>query len=116
MSDPANFRMVYPEIYYKLQPLIVVACDQIDACSPDLPLQDMVENMSDSIYSDMCRMYPDIADYTRGSEHKKSSSKSRRCCKHSSHSDNGCKKRGVCRDFIDYLLLSELSRRRRRIY
>jgi hypothetical protein len=110
--------VVYPEIFYKLQPYIMLVCDQMDTFSPMLPTQDMVEQMTDSIYDDVCRMYPDMAEYARANDDKMKD-------------DpppvgfgfgvpfvfgNRFRRRGLLRDLIDILLISEFSRRRRRFY
>lgn len=117
----ANMMMnpvVYPEIFYKLQPYIMLVCDQMDTFSPMMPTQDMIEQMTDSIYDDVCRMYPDLAEYARANEDKV-------------QNDpppagfgfgvpfvfgNRFRRRGLLRDLIDILLISEFSRRRRRFF
>lgn len=106
------YRVIYPELYYRLQPYVLSACDELDSYDT-MPSQEMIEKMSDSIYEDMLRMYPDFSDYIR--EHGSNDSRAamnpivsvQRFRPRS-------RRRGLFRDFIDILLLSELNRRRRR--
>lgn len=118
-------QMVYPEVFYKLQPYIVLVCDQMDTYGTMMPTQEMVEQMTDSIYDDVCRMYPDLAEYAKSHENAESNNP---------HNPDGFRRdprffdrdfrffrrpfrrRGLFRDLIDILLLSELFRRRRRYY
>jgi hypothetical protein len=112
--------VVYPEIFYKLQPYIMLVCDQMDTFSPMLPTQDMVEQMTDNIYDDVCRMYPDLAEYARANENQSNREPP------SEYGGIGFgfpfvigprfRRRGLLRDLIDILLISEFSRRRRRFY
>lgn len=48
----------------------MMACDQMDAFTCEMPTQEMIEKMSDTIYDDICRMYPDMAEYVRCTEPK----------------------------------------------
>lgn len=59
------YQAAYPEIFYKLQPYIMMMCDQMDSFGTAMPNQEMIEQMSDNIYEDLLRMYPDLADYVR---------------------------------------------------
>lgn len=63
MRGNMAYQLVYPEIFYRLQPYIMMVCDQMDIHGNFVPTQDMVEQLTDSIHDDICRMYPDIADY-----------------------------------------------------
>jgi hypothetical protein len=118
MANAMMNPVVYPEIFYKLQPYIMLVCDQMDTFSPMMPTQDMIEQMTDSIYDDVCRMYPDIAEYARANENK---------VQNDPPSvgvgfgvpfvfGNRFRRRGLLRDLIDILLISEFARRRRRFF
>ncbi|MBW7571992.1 hypothetical protein [Caproiciproducens faecalis] len=131
MENMAN-QMVYPEIFYKLQPYIMLVCDQMDTFSSLMPTQEMVEHMTDSIYDDVCRMYPDIAEYTREYEKRakddppdppdppagfgRGFGRGFGMFEREPRFGFGFRRRGLFRDLIDILLLSELTRRRRRFY
>lgn len=113
---------VYPEVFYKLQPFIMMACDQMDSFSSAMPSQETVDQMSDGIYNEFNRMHPELMEYVRENEPKGESPDIAvinffpgpfygpgffgRRFRH----------RGLFRDLIGTLLLSELFRRRRRYY
>jgi hypothetical protein len=117
-------QMVYPEIFYKLQPYIMIVCDQMDTFGSMMPTQEMVEQMTDNIYDDVCRMYPDIAEYARDYDKKAKDDPPdpplgfgggfEMFGREHDRPRFGFRRRGVFRDLIDILLLSELFRRRRR--
>jgi len=59
----------YPEIYYKIQPYIMMACDEVDAYDDYvMPTQDMVDQMTGRIYEDVCKMYPECREYSQYQE------------------------------------------------
>ena len=124
MENMMTYQLCYPEIFYKLQPFIMMACDQMDTYGPMMPSQEMIEQMSDNIYEDVNRMYPDMAEYVRDYENKsKSDSPDTEVINHVPGIYGGpgmfgrrFRRRGVFRDLIGILLLSELFRRRRRYY
>ena len=62
-AQAMEYRTVYPEVYYKLQPYIMMVCDQMDTYGTTMPSQEMIERMFDNIYDDLCALYPDIADF-----------------------------------------------------
>ena len=41
--------VVYPEVFYKLQPFIMMICDQMENMGYTMPTQQMAEQMTDSI-------------------------------------------------------------------
>lgn len=115
MENPS----VYPEVYYKMQPYIMMACDHMDAYGPEMPSQEMVEGMSDAIYDDMMRTYPEMADYMRSQEQGGAARTSLAVQGPFGFMSpfgfrRDFRRRGLGRDLIDILLLSELFRRRRR--
>lgn len=119
-----EYRVVYPEIYYRLQPYIMNFCDQLESTGQAAPSQDMVEQMSDAIFEEIQALYPDLIQYTKGQENMENnqmhdrdqnviqtqrSFRFRRPIR---------RRRGLLRDIIEILLLSELGNRRwrRRYY
>ncbi|MDD2361727.1 MAG: hypothetical protein PHH84_02035 [Oscillospiraceae bacterium] len=112
LSDMITYRMMYPEIFYKLQPFIIMTCDQMDSAGE--PTQEMIEMMTENIHRDFCRMYPDLEEYARGQEMKTGTNPS--IAEVQTPFRSGFRRRGLLRDIIEILLLSELFRRRRRYY
>lgn len=109
-------RRAYPEVFYKVQPYIMMVCDEMDANDSAMPTQETIDNISDSIYDDVCRMYPDIAEYARGFDNLKMDPPIERgeFGREPEMFNRRFRRRGLFRDFIDFLLLQELFRRRRR--
>lgn len=128
-----QYQTVYPEIYYKLQPYINVICDQMDFYQTE-PTLEMVQQITDNIYDDVARTYPDLAEYannndnpghnpTSGNPHGNPNGNPIRRNPYDRYGrytpyrfDGGYRRRGLFRDIIDIMLLSELSRRRRRYF
>ena len=111
MSGP-----VYPEIYYKIQPQVMMMCDRLDAFGTDLTMETMYQ-ASDSIYDDTVKLYPDVVEYAGANmpdpampDAVETMSQFRRP---GFDRRRGFRRRGPVRDFIDLLLLNELRRRRR---
>ncbi len=112
MRGASANRVAYPEIYYRLQPHIMMVCDQMEPYDA-MPTQDMVEQMADGIYEDVCRMYPDLADMElekTGADSEATEVVSR----YPRGGDRRSRRRGSLRDLVGILLLSELFDRRRR--
>lgn len=118
LNDLMNYRIAYPEIYYKCQPFVMMACDQLDALTTEMPTQEMIEIMSDNLYDDISRMYPDLVEYATNADQKYEEDIPTQGFQNYDRDRDGrrFRRRGVFRDFIDFLLLSELFRRRRRNY
>ena len=47
----------YPEIYYRLAPYIMMVCDQAESAGVEMPSQQMIESITDSIYDDMVKTF-----------------------------------------------------------
>ncbi len=101
----------YPEVYYKILPYIILACDQLEA-NNIIPDQDMLDQISDNIHNDVLEMYPEIEDYVKGLDNMAVQTIARM----PSNNNRRFRRRGIFRDLIDLLLLSEFNRRRRRNY
>jgi hypothetical protein len=126
MKANLSNQVVYPEIYYKLQPHIMMVCDQMDAYGDGMPTQEMVEQTTDNIYDDVVRLYPDVAEYANANELRMNTTMPE-AVQTQFVTDFGFgfgpefgfrpgrfRRRGVLRDVIDILLLQEFLRRRRR--
>ena len=107
-------KLVYPEVYYKLQPYVMSVCDEMGTNGYMMPSQEILEQMSDNIYDDMCRMYPDMAEYANDYDIKASVESAQ--YGRDPYYRGRFRRRGLFRDLIDILLLTELFGRRRRYY
>ena len=113
--ESANSGMVFPEVYYKVQPFVMASCDAM--CMSDgrnmTPTRSQMDAMSEEIYMDVSAMYPDLLQYA-GMEVAASSVEGARFGGY----DYGgrFRRRGLFRDIIDILLLNELFRRGRFFY
>lgn len=102
----------YPEVYYKVLPYIYLACDQLDF--DDIILdQELLDQISDNIYNNVLNMYPEIGNYVKGSStiENDTAIQTIRCSP--PNCDRRFRRRGMFRDLIDILLMSEYYRRRR---
>lgn len=106
MRNPMESRAVYPEICYKLMPYISMACDMMDSYGIDIPTQQQVDDMVDGIYDDFCRIYPDMADYMSKGENAPTGDPPP--FRDGFSPRFGFRRRGLGRDFIEVLFLSEL--------
>lgn len=61
-EEKMYYQCVYPDVYYKVLPFAMMACDELDACNCGMPDHDMVRDISDHIYMDVCRIHPDLAE------------------------------------------------------
>lgn len=103
----------YPDIYYRILPYIMMVCDQAEANGIDMPSQETIESITDSIYDDMVRNFPDVAEYMRSHEQNPSRTTSLPV-QGPFFFGRRPRRRGPFRDLIDILLLTEFARRRRR--
>lgn len=115
MAAIEEYRMVYPEIFYKLQPYIMMVCDQMDAYGNSVPNQDMLDQITDGIYKDILEMYPDLEEYVREQEQKETGA-IQTISRSQGRFGRRFRRRGLFRDLIDILFLSEFFGRRRRRY
>lgn len=107
-------RTTFPEVFYKIQPYIMMVCDEMDVAGSEMPTQEMMDRISDNIFDDVCRMYPDIADYARSCDNSDPPMERMESGREPEMFRRRFRRRGLSRDFVDFLLLQELLRRRRR--
>lgn len=116
--------VTYPDIYYKLQPHIMMMCDQMDAYDM-LPTKENMENAADQLHEKVLKQHPEIAEYAKDNEIKLQNDMPE--ARQAIFSDYGYypgydeyryghRRRSPLRDILDILLLSEFYRRRRRPY
>jgi len=88
------YESVYPDMYYKMQPFIVSACDQMDRYEYSAPTRVGIQQTSDRLYTEMCKIYPEFTYYAGANAQRFGG-------------------RGLFNTFLDILLLNELFGRRR---
>lgn len=116
MQDTSDYKVVYPEVYYILQPYIMMACDQINAVDTQMPTQAMLDQITNGIYDDILITHPDLLEYDQNYEEYTPNNQTvavnfgggRRSY------DRRYRRRGFLRDLIDILFLQEFFSRRRR--
>lgn len=118
MNEAKAYQALYPEIVYKLQPYILMACDEMDTYGIAMPTQQQMENMSDSICENVCRMYPDMRSYLHSGDTASDPPDDPPFVPTAYRRGFGgrFRRRGIGRDLIDTLLLAELLNRRRYYY
>lgn len=114
VSSVMPSQMTFPEIYYRLQPYIMMVCDHFNSFYAAMPSQDELDAISDSIYDDVCKRNPGMAEYLQGQVSKNDPDPM--FDRDPPFGRWRFRRRGLPRDLIEILLLSELFNRRRRFY
>lgn len=99
---------IYPEAYYKIQPFVMSTCDQMKSFGGPINAETL-DQMSDDIYTNVCTMYPEFAEYANQCNMASSVETAQRGWEYSP-GYGGFRRRGMFRDFIDTLLLFQLFR------
>lgn len=114
-EENMNYECIYPDVYFKVQPFVMMACDEMDACNCGMPASDMVRQISDQIFDDVCRIHPDLADRDHYQEMSYEAA--------AAYGVPGSlveaqqwRRGGFFNDLIDIILLNEIFRRRRRYW
>lgn len=115
-----NNAVVYPEIYYKLQPHVMMICDQMDAYGM-LPTKDNMDHASKQLHENVLANHPEMAEFDKDNDNMMPEARQAIIADYGfrGYDDYGFRRgrgRGVLRDILDILLLSEFHRRRRRFY
>lgn len=113
--ESASTGIVFPEVYYKVQPFVMASCDAMCMSGGRnmMPTGNQMETMSEEIYMDVSAMYPDLLEYAGMGVTASSVEASR----FGGYDYGGrFRRRGLFRDIIDILLLNELFRRGRFFY
>lgn len=92
------YQMMYPDMYYKMMPHVMMAADEMEMHGVTMPNHQMMMCMCNRVYENMTRMHPEMADNAAASGYY------------------SAQQWGRGRDIIWILLLAELFRRRRRYY
>lgn len=115
VEETKKHRAMYPDIHYKLEPFITSTCDAIEATGM-MPSQDELDDITDGIFDDFCKTYPDMENYMKSNENTNDMTEAvqtqvlfggrpRRF--------GGFRRRGLGRDLISALLLARLFGSRR---
>jgi len=67
-AGASTYPIMYPEIYYRIHPVVCRVCEEMDDLRMPMPTQEAVEAMVDRAHDEVCRLYPDIAEYARECE------------------------------------------------
>ena len=111
------YQCVYPEVYYRVMPFVMMACDEFDAGDYEMLSPEMVRQTTDRIYEDVCRIHPELAEWDQYSEMSYEAA--------AAYNISGSyvetqqfRGGGFFRDLITIILLDEFfgRRRRRRFY
>lgn len=113
------YGMVYPEIYYRVQPFVMAVCDQMKAYGGVMPSAEVIESIADNIYTDVITMYPDLAEYAGDAVASASAARMWPMGDDPNYAQptiapfyrRRFRRRGVFRDFVEILLLNEIFRR-----
>lgn len=62
-NDNLPIQLVYPEIFYRLQPFVILVCDEFERYNVT-PTQEMIDQASNSICAEACRIYPELMHYS----------------------------------------------------
>lgn len=113
IEETKKHRAMYPEIHYKLQPFISVTCDTIES-SGVMPTQQEMDDIADGIFDDFCKIHPEMADYMEVNVNDPPAAVPTQYYGDGFRPGGyrGFRRRGIGRDFILSLLLSELVGRR----
>jgi hypothetical protein len=104
--DRMDCYTMYPDVYYKVQPHIMVICDEMDSYDCMMPSHEMMEEMIQRLREDVLRVHPELEDYC--------------VCTRMSHSAENHPEAqqffggGFFGDFLSILFLQELFHRRGR--
>lgn len=105
-------RALYPEIFYKLKPFISMTGDLI-ADSGVMPNEQEMDEITDNILEDFTNMYPDMAEYMKSNESDMREAVPTIVFGGGFRPGRGrFRRRGIGRDLILALLLSDLAGRR----
>lgn len=67
IEETKKHRAMYPEIHYKLEPFISLTCDAIES-SGVMPTEEEMDEITDGVFEDFCRVHPDMANYMKANE------------------------------------------------
>lgn len=118
-EENMNYQCIYPDVYYKVQPFAMMACDEMDACNFGMPSYDMVQQITDRICDDVLRAHPELAEEDYFQEMPYEAASAYGIPDNSAEAQQFRRRRrrgGFFRDLVTIILLNEFFRRRRRFW
>ncbi len=110
---------VYPEVYYKLQPHILEACDRMDAYDVP-PVREIMDSVADNVESNVMKSNPEVGALADNGGSPMPEAREAVSYGYGPgygrRRDSGFRSRSFLRDLIEILLLQETYRRRRYPY
>ena len=61
-SKEADDIPVYPDVYFKIQPFVMMSCDKMDAEECKMPNHEKVQQLTENIRYQVERMHPEFAE------------------------------------------------------
>lgn len=111
VEETKTHRALYPELHFKLKPFISATCDAIDAAGK-MPSQQELDDITDDIHDEFCKMHPDMANYMNAGDNGNDQPEAVQTIIFDGFRrggyGRGFRRRGLARDLIGGLLLSEL--------
>lgn len=113
-EENMNYQCIYPDVYYKVQPFVMMACDEMDACNCGMPSAELVRQISDQICDDVWRMHPDLMDWDQYQGMSYEAAAAYDIPGNLVEAQQRRRRGGFFRDLVTIILLNEFFRRRRR--
>lgn len=112
------YQSVYPEVYYKVMPFIMMACDELDASDYEMMSPEMIMETADRICEDVLRVHPELAQEFEYGEMSYEAAAAYGVPGSNVGSQQFYRRRNIFRDLVTIILLNEFfgRRRRRRFY
>lgn len=111
------YQSVYPDVYYKVMPFVMMACDELDTSDYETMSPEMIMVTTDQICEDVLRMYPDLAQQVQYGDMSYEAAAAYNIPGSNVESQQFYRRRGIFRDLVTIILLNEFfGRRRRRRY
>lgn len=107
-TTPARF----PEIYYRVQPVIQNIVCEMDNLNQTYPTQEALDLMVERVWDDYHRIYPDMIEYEESSADSGEAAVETQIGFGRPRFGRPFRRRGLFGDLVTILLLNELFRRR----
>lgn len=112
-EENMNYQCIYPDVYFKVQPFVMMACDEMDACNCGMPTHETVLQISDQICDDVYRMHPDLVGGDQYQEMSYEAAAAYGVPGNLVEAQQWRRGGGFFRDLVTIILLNEFFRRRR---
>jgi hypothetical protein len=109
-----TYHGVYPEVYYKVMPFVMMACDELDVNGYEMLSPEMIMETADRICDDVLRMYPDLAQQVQYDGMTYEAASAYDMLGSNVESQQFYRRRNIFRDLVTIILLNEFFGRHRR--